>query len=186
DGSKPDPLTGNLPRIYTRPSFMTYLEDALPSLISDAKTLMHGATELVNERNRTAMTRTLQHVAQIAENSETTMRQVNRLLSDENIAALSSVAKEAAPLMRDTRQAAQELSQTVAQVNGLLTDTQSSVGGGRLVLRASQTLDSLTDTAEQATRMLDRLEAAPQSLVFGPPPPVPGPGEPGFSAAAKP
>jgi hypothetical protein len=39
----------------------------------------------------------------------------------------------------------------------------------------------LAQTSRQLTHTLQAFEAAPQSLLFGPPPVQPGPGEPGFN-----
>jgi phospholipid/cholesterol/gamma-HCH transport system substrate-binding protein len=181
DGSNPERLSGKLPRIYAKPSFMAYLEDALPSLISDAKALMHNASGLLDDQNRKALSETILHAAEISKQSEAAIGRINRLLSDENIAALSEIARQAPPLMHDTRTAAKELAEAAGRANALLAETQEGSGGG-LALRASQTLDNFSDTAAHATRVLEAVEARPQSLVFGAPPPAPGPGEPGFAA----
>ncbi|HEX5803583.1 MAG TPA: MCE family protein, partial [Azospira sp.] len=48
-------------------------------------------------------------------------------------------------------------------------------------VRLQELSRELTLTSRQLTHTLQMLEDAPQSLLFGPPPAVPGPGEAGFA-----
>jgi phospholipid/cholesterol/gamma-HCH transport system substrate-binding protein len=45
--------------------------------------------------------------------------------------------------------------------------------------------DKLARTADNLDRVLDAQARQPQSLIFGPPPPEPGPGEPGFNGKRR-
>ncbi|CPQ00956.1 Uncharacterised protein [Bordetella pertussis] len=44
---------------------------------------------------------------------------------------------------------------------------------------------SIDSAARSATTTLRRVGDTPQSLLFGPPPTVPGPGEPGFAGFGR-
>lgn len=104
----------------------------------------------------------------LAENAQHSLKQSQALLTDANRLAKEArvPVRKAGKLEDSVQQLSRKLDrQTVPNVDALSSN----------LLRTSHKLDQL----------LRELRAKPQSLIFGPPQPPPGPGEPGFNDARK-
>ena len=100
------------------------------------------------------------------------------------LARAEQAAGEAGPLLVDARRLMVRL-QAVGDKVDLLLGNPSPGGVGALAPRLDELGGELSVTSRQLNRLLQRLEEAPQSLVFGPPQTAPGPGEAGFVAPSK-
>ena len=114
------------------------------------------------------------------------MAGIRRTLSEDNLKHLDSLlaeldrtAGEAAPLTVEMRALVASLSGTSRRFDQLLADTGGEFSGTTLP-RVNALLLDLHRNSRQLSRLLGNLDAAPQSLIFGPSRPSVGPGEPGF------
>ncbi|MDR0234475.1 MAG: MlaD family protein [Zoogloeaceae bacterium] len=173
------PLTvdGELPRIPLRAGLITQLQDALPELLGEARTLLKQANALLNEENR-------RNVALMLARLESVSERADQALSAENVQALSGTVRHMPLLVDDARQMAQH-------IDGVATRLDSVLGQGDdwnegLVPQLSRMSRELTATSRQLDRVLRTLERSPQSLIFGAPSARPGPGEAGFVPPEQP
>ncbi len=179
-------LAGDPPRIMMRPSLMDQLEDSLPQVLEQIQDFLANANQVMGSQNRQHLGRTLANLEMASGRMNGSLAQLQKLLSDENVAHVSAAVRESAPLMGETRKLVTQLQGVSARIEGILGEPASSPGGGDLMPRIHEMTVELTATSRQLNRVLQLLEEAPQSLVFGSPPGLPGPGEPGFSPPATP
>ena len=116
---------------------------------------------------------------------------IKSALSDENLqrlhrilAHLERTAGETAPLTMEMR----SLVGSMQSVTKRIDDVTVQVGGEfstTTLPRFNALVSDLQSNSQQLNRVLDALEASPQSLIFGRPPPRPGPGEAGFANSDK-
>ncbi len=177
----------NPPRIVMIPSLIEELSEGGSGLMLRANELLTKANVLLNDDNRQNMARTTANLAAITQdlrpviaNLDGTLRQARRLLSDENVTNVSRAAGEVGPLLKESRELMVRLQSAVDRIDLVIGDA-SGDGAAALMPRLNELLGEATVTSRQLGRVLRTLEDSPQSLVFGAPPLMPGPGEPGFS-----
>lgn len=198
DGTQPNPLAqgGDTLRLPLQPSLVSQGIDSGMELLRQVKETTTRINSLLDDGNREKISRTLDNVERLTsravtatESLGTSLAQLQRLLSADNVArvdrALKNVADasgQAGGLMQETRQltgslrqVADRLDRTLAQV-----DTQALANTPG---RVNALADQVGQTVENLDRLLRQLEEAPQSLVFGRGPREPGPGEAGFAPA---
>lgn len=180
NGLDQTPLAGSLPRIEMQPSLMHHLEEALPNVLSQAENFLENANQVLSSQNRQHLGKTLANLESASAQMNGTLVQVQKLLSDDNVASISAAARESAPLMGETRKLVQQLQGVSSRIDGMMGEPSLAAGGSNLVPRIHEMTVELTATSRQLNRVLQMLEESPQSLVFGTPPGTPGPGEPGF------
>lgn len=185
-GEDRDALQGQPPRIQMQPSLMDHLEEALPGVLRQAQGFLENANQVLGSQNRQHLGKTLANLESASAHMNGTLRQLQKLLSDENVASISAAARESAPLMGETRKLVEQLHGVSSRIEGILGEPASAAGGSNLVPRIHEMTVELTATSRQLNRVLQMLEESPQSLVFGSPPGIPGPGEPGFVPPATP
>lgn len=185
-GEDRDALQGQPPRIQMQPSLMDHLEEALPGVLRQAQGFLENANQVLGSQNRQHLGKTLANLESASAHMNGTLRQLQKLLSDENVASISAAARESAPLMGETRKLVEQLHGVSSRIEGILGEPASVAGGSNLVPRIHEMTVELTATSRQLNRVLQMLEESPQSLVFGSPPGIPGPGEPGFVPPATP
>ncbi|MDR3323544.1 MAG: MlaD family protein [Zoogloeaceae bacterium] len=181
DGSDRQPLSEKLPRIAMQPSLFDHIEDALPIMLVEAQRFLKNANALLDDNNRRHLGKTLANLEESTGRMNATLAQMQSLLSDANVAGLSSAIQKAGPLMQETHQLMADLQGVSRRVEGLLSESGPEGGVGTLAPRINHMAEELTAASRQLNRVLRQLEDAPQSLVFGAPSVAPGPGESGFS-----
>ncbi|HUW39170.1 MAG TPA: MlaD family protein [Rhodocyclaceae bacterium] len=114
------------------------------------------------------------------------MAGLSRALSDDNLkhfdsllAGLDRTAGQAAPLAVEMRALVASMGASSKRFDQLLADTGGELTGTTLP-RVNALLLDLQGNSRALSRLLNELDAAPQSLIFGRARPRPGPGEPGF------
>ena len=194
NGDQPEPLTappGELPRIPLKPPLFDNLAEQAAAVARQLSEVAGRANRLLDERNLDNLSRTLTNLAAASDGLRempVLVARMKQALSDENLRKLDRIlaqvertAGEAAPL-------AVELRQLVGTMNGLARrlDGLADNVGGKLLPGTLANVDALAEelqrNARQLQRVLEQIEGAPQSLLFGRPAPSPGPGEAGFAA----
>jgi len=197
DGTQPEPLAGTDTepgRIPLRPSLFDGLSDS-------GRDLLREGAQVARRLNQALADDNLARLAGTLRNTEAATHQIEALAQD-----LRPAARELQALQVDTRGAITHLDALVGDLRTLTgelgqhlsaldqvghgaqalgaagTALQTAVIGDTLP-RLDGTLDELARSARELDRLLGRLERQPQAVLFGAPPPRPGPGEPGYSAA---
>ncbi|HEY6896055.1 MAG TPA: MCE family protein, partial [Rhodocyclaceae bacterium] len=182
DGSNADPLPAGadgLPRIALAPSMMDSLSE-----VAERFTKAFDDKALADMRRTLANTATasegLKEMPQIMASLREALSDTNRKRLSNILAHLETTLGEAAPLTKEMRG-------LVASMQGVSDrlDRITDEGGTGSVARLNDLLDNLQRNSRQFDRVLQGIEEAPQSVVFGRQPPPPGPGETGYGAVAK-
>ena len=197
DGGKNPALLarGNrLPRIPMQPSLLQELSDAGSATLRQGQELLISANQVLNAENRARISKTLANLEAGSAALTATLAEARALLADDRtkrlgaaIANIEGAAGEARVFLRDAGKLIPHMISLTEKIEQMVGETNGeglSASGARL-----QDLSrDLAQTSRQLTQTLQAFEAAPQSLLFGPPPAQPGPGEPGFNypASARP
>jgi len=201
DGSAPQRLDapeGMVAVIPLRPGFFDRLESRGGAIMGDVERVAEQMEKLLSEQNVQALTATLQNVADLSQSLKTTAD------------GLAPLAGRAAPLADSMASAARQADQAAREVAGLARSARETVAllnapDGPLRTAADSLRDVTWATAQMGSDTLPQLGQAaqgvgsaahslagtarlfsesPQSLLFGPPPVQPGPGEQGFRGFA--
>lgn len=176
DGNQPEPLVGsetNPPRIELKPSTMDSLAEAARRIatVFDEKGVQNIKRTLGNVADASEglkeMPAILASVKQVL--NEDTVRRVQAL-----VAHLEKTAGEAAPLTAEARELVVSLKHLSKRFEQIGNDT-----GNNTLPRLNKLLGELEQNSRQLNRVLEELEEAPQSVIFGRKAPAPGPGEGG-------
>ncbi len=174
----------NPPRLPLQPGLLATLGDQAGDITEQFAELGGRLNRLLDERNLQNAAATLERMAAASESLKELPALVAALrnaLSADNLAHLKSVlarldatTEAAAPLAQDTRELIRSLALLAQKLER---------AGDRLNTATLPQAEALTGDIAAATQRLDRLlqalDAAPQSLLFGRPTVAPGPGEAG-------
>jgi phospholipid/cholesterol/gamma-HCH transport system substrate-binding protein len=177
-----------------------------PSLMDDGEGLFTSFAEiadkvnrLLDDENQGRVRRTLagleeatQRASTVAKKLEPSLAAMPGLITD-----AQSAAAEAKSMAADARASLTKADQLIGSVNGLalkldervdtLTHAVAEVGvtaramGEDTMPRMNVLLDDLSKETRALGRVINTVGEHPQSLIFGTPPGIPGPGEPGFA-----
>lgn len=190
---KPLPLDGNSPpRLQIQPGLLQQLGQHADDIGEQVTELSIRLNRLLDDRNLQNVKRSLDNLAAATDSLKelpAIIASLRAALSEANIGRLNALlahlektAGETTPLTAETRK-------LVAILNGLAQriDTLAVSAGGvgeRLNADTLPRAEALMRDVAAATRRIDRLvdtlNDAPQSLLFGNVPAKPGPGEAGF------
>jgi len=171
---------GGFPPIVMRQSLFDELGQAGAGTLKQAESFFGNASDTLNAENR-------KNIAALLVNLEKNTAQLNRLLADERvqnvgttIGRIDSAAVRADAFFTDAR----TLVPKIDALSGKLDQLAGGEGAMGTLANINELSEELTKTSRQISRTLRAFEQAPESLLFGPPSPMPGPGEPGFAATA--
>jgi phospholipid/cholesterol/gamma-HCH transport system substrate-binding protein len=175
------------PRIVMMPSLMEELSEAGSGMLGQSKEFIGRANTLLNDENRRNFEKTLVNLAAASgamkpalDNLNGTLTQVRKVLDDESVAQVKKAAGEVAPLLAETRALVSQMKSATDRIDLAIGDA-SGDGVAALMPRLNEMVSDVSASSRQLNRVLRVLEDSPQSLVFGAPPVLPGPGEPGFA-----
>ena len=179
---------GESPRIAMQSSLIEELSDSGAATLRQARDFLASANDVLNRENRQHLARILVHLEATTGNASEVASQLRQVLAPENIRLLKATlarteqaASEAAPVLVETRQLVVRLQAVSEKLDRLLGDA-SPGGVGALAPRLNELGSDLSANSRQLNRVLQIVEESPQSLVFGAPRALPGPGESGFVA----
>ena len=147
-----------------------------------------NASDVLSLENRQAISRTLANLETVSTESRVVVQQLHEALSPHNMRLMSSTLQhierttaQAAPLLADARALVTRLQGVSDRIDTTLAE---QTAGNGLIPRLSDLSADLSSSSHQLNRVLQMLEDSPQSLIFGRPKALPGPGEPGFVVPA--
>jgi phospholipid/cholesterol/gamma-HCH transport system substrate-binding protein len=185
-GKNREPLVrnenGEYPRILMRQSLFDELGESGAGTLKQAQNFFTNASETLNAENR-------KHLTKVLSNLEQNTAQLNKVLADERvqnvgatIARIDRAAERANLFFADAKTLIPRVDALSANLEGMV-GNDSSEGAMATLAQINELTSELATTSRQLNRTLRAFEQAPESILFGPPTPRPGPGEPGFSAA---
>lgn len=182
-------------RIALKPSAVEIIGEDVGATLATIRTLATRIALVVSDKNLDTLSDTLsnvqtatgnlagasEHLPQVAMSLKQTLSPENVDRINKLIVSLEKTGRDTAPLVADLRNLVQTAQGAVQRI-----DAATSDAGGTLTEQTLPRLNALiqdvAQTSRQVSRAVERVEAEPQSLIFGPPPARPGPGEPGFVA----
>lgn len=188
-GRDPALLTGEggLPRIAMQPSLLDELSDFGSITLKRAHEFLANANALIGSENRARVARTLDNLERASAGLDATLADVRRALDPEAVRRLHATlahaeraAGELQPALGEARQLMNRLQALAAQMDGVV-GASGGTSLAEVLPRWSALAEDYSATARRLDRVIGQLEQAPQSLLFGPRPAEPGPGEPGFA-----
>jgi phospholipid/cholesterol/gamma-HCH transport system substrate-binding protein len=195
EGRQGQPLTTSWlrpARIETRPSTLQEFGDAGQLLLVRVNEIAQRLNFLLNEDNQIRLSNTLASIEELTrrfvsfqERMVPTVDRVPRLAE-----RTDTLLAESSELMAELREVTRLLKKQIAVVErfGHGVDQANSVASDlhtRTLPDLSRLLVRLSRAAETLDRALESQAHQPQSLLFGAPPPEPGPGEAGFVAPGQ-
>ena len=189
DGSNPAPLVSSredVKRLELRPGLIDQLQERGLAILQQADKLTRRLNEIAGQENEQKLTATVDEIRAAA-------------VAFQRIPGMLSPTLHSLPGMVDeSRQAAASVNRLTKNLDGLTTSLQSPDGALNRTARAAEEAAAAANQAERAIPQLtrdvrgalrsvrgaaDTVAERPQSLIFGGPAIVPGPGEPGFQPA---
>lgn len=190
-GSDPQQLPtgeGASPRIAMQSSLIQELSDTGGETLRQARELLASANDFFDDENRQRLSNILSNLETTTGNAGQATEQMRRWLSADNVrslnaalARLEQATGEIGPLLVETRRLMVRLQGVSERIDTLVADPSPS-GIAALPPRLNELGSELSANSRQIGRVLQMLEDSPQSLLFGSPQRVPGPGETGFVA----
>ena len=189
-------LAGAPAEIALRPSFFDSVADGAEGAVRDARELMQNLNALLTPENRKHIAGTLASLERVAASLESSAARLpgviaraeswlaedQRRLAHDSLQQMSEAARSLPEIARDAERLLQDTRTMVGQFGQLSAQAQGTVGllQGETVPRINAVADSAERAAQRASGLVQQLERRPQSLLWGPQPGRPGPGEPGF------
>jgi len=199
DGSRPVRIASSaqhMARIELRPSLFDTLQTKGIAILAEAEELTRSFNVLMAPANQQAMLTAFDNVSRAANEFGAIPRQLQPTLS--RLPALTARADQA---LTSITALSQDVSRLSASLNTLTRNLQGQDGPLARLTDSLDLVGSVADSLEYTTlprfnalasdartslrtlnRTLDNFNSRPQSILFGAPAHLPGPGEAGFSA----
>ena len=196
NGESTESLTPNdddPPRIPLRQGGIDKLLSKSESILNEVEKAGKGLNKLLSDENQQAANTAVQQLSEAAAS-------INRLSKslEPTAAALpkmtQDLTRDARATLQSVQTATNEIGVTAKRLNEKGGPLDKLAEGGEALAAGVQTFSTATlpklgDVADETARTMRQLRRTvnavddnPQALIFGNGPPVPGPGEPGFSA----
>jgi len=185
---------GGPPRIPMKPSFIDIVSDSGMAMLEKASGLLERMNQLLSEKNRESVSRTLSNVETASSHLEPALKNagdvavlLKKTFSDENnarinrlLANLEQASRDAKPLAGEIRQLVASLKTLSERLDSVSASTSDSVNGVTLP-RMHELMGELIRNSRNLNLLLDEFERNPNAIIFGKPKPQAGPGEPGYN-----
>ena len=181
-----------LPRIALKQTLFESLAERATVIAGQITVLAANLNRLLDERGHLNHTlENLDSASSALKDLPEVMAGIRRVLSPANMKHLESIlarleqtAGEAAPLTVEMRALVAQLSGVSRHFDQLMADTGGEISATTLP-RVNALVEDLDRNSRQLGRLIENLNEAPQSLIFGRPPAHAGPGEAGFVAPGR-
>ncbi len=188
ESREPLPAMGDtVPRIPMRPGLMDQWSRQGERILGQLEETTRRVNQLLAAENQQALRRSIDSLGQAAAAVPPALRQAGESFQSmrEAAATVSASAAQVRKAADDYARLAQRLQQPGGALEQLQQGAGSLAGTGQAVQQGSlprlnRALDDTGRTARQLGRAAATLDENPQALLYGAPPALPGPGEPGF------
>ncbi len=184
----------NPPRIPLQQTLMESIGDRASDIVVQMGVLATRLNRVLDDRNLRHLDRAMENLAVASEGLREVPQMaasVKQMLSPENMQRLQNILMHLERTAGETAPLTMEMRTLVGSMHGLskrLEDMSGQIGdqiSDTTLPRFSALVIDLQSNSRQLKRVLEGLETAPQSLIFGRPVALPGPGEAGFVVPAK-
>jgi len=177
------------PRIPLKPGGLDKLLKQSEAIFNQAEQATARLNQLLSDDNQKAVTTA---VTQLAEAAGSISRVAKGM--EPAVATLPALSKDARSALQSVKAATDEVGVTARRLNEQGGPLEKLSQGGTALAAGVETFSAATlpklgevadetaRTMRQLRRTVNAVDDNPQALIFGNGPPVPGPGEPGFSA----
>lgn len=176
------------PVIKSEPSFLVQLDTALREVTTNVKELSKTVSQFFDEKNRKAITNTLNNLdkfsAMLANNSDNinkSLENANKLLKNASIASkdLPQVIDQLKATLTSIEQTSNSLNKTGKSATIALNDTRDVMRNvaNQTMPSVNQMLNKLNIMLDNVTALSEKLNQNPSILIRGQQPQTPGPGE---------
>lgn len=183
DGTGKEPLADDA-QIPMRRSLLDEVAGSGQDLLTNVNQLILKMHHLVGDQNQAHISNILQNVEKATKNFDGIAGYLQPVLE-----SFTGLTIESATLVKRLDELLGEIKYTVAKANqkegifdGLAQSTQELAA---IIPELHKVSDSIVRNSSNLDRVLHQLEENPQSLFFGRPPSLPGPGEAGFILPAE-
>ena len=199
DGSKPVKITlveGKIPRIPLRPGIFEQLENSATKILASTELVSERLAQMFTPENQktilgafTSTTAATARWTKVADDLSPTLQLIPGLEKQANQTLLSVQS-----LTNNATQLSQQLNGLTLQLqdpNGPLNRSLTAFGNlndsiqSETLPKISTLTNDASNTMRSVNQTLDELKENPQTLIFGKPAAVPGPGEAGFTEPKK-
>ncbi len=201
DGNQPELLQTNesdLAHIPMRSSALDEIVYSGQDLLNSVNETVKRMNVLLNDQNQERFSRILEnmedmtndqnqkHLAHLLENMKDVSSNLGSFTQQlqPNLKSLPELTNEASSLLKNTDQLVKNINKIVEKVDqqGGIVDnlSQSAEELADTIPKFHEAIDGIIQDTRSIDRVLLQLEEQPRSLIFGKPPPQPGPGEDGF------
>ena len=163
-----------LAEIPIRPSFLERLTSQGGGMIVSIERVLSQVEKLAGNENIEAISLTLKKLPAVMDGMATTARQVDVALGE--FATLSRSAQDAIKILNGPNGPMQQAAQSLRSIQEVAAQLRASTLPDVTMLSVS-----VSDAARAFSLTARQLGQSPQSLIFGPPRVVAGPGEAGFA-----
>lgn len=180
DGIGTDQL-GHDARIPMRRSLLDEVTGSGQDLLTNVNQLVLKMHHLLNDENQDHVSQILQNIQKATRNFDGIAGHLQPVLT-----SFTELTTESATLVKRLDQLLGEVNMTVAKINqkdGIFDSlSQSTQELAMTIPELRNASNSIARSSHNFDKVLHQLEENPQSLLFGRPSPLPGPGEAGFIA----
>jgi phospholipid/cholesterol/gamma-HCH transport system substrate-binding protein len=192
DGSSPErlpPNDDNPPRIPLKAGGFDKLLKQSEVILGQIEQASNRLNQLMSDENQKLVTGTLTKFGDAAGSID---RMAKGL--EPTVAALPALSRDTTATLKSVRGAADEITVTAQRLNqkggpldklaegGAALATGVEMFSAATLPKLDQVADETTRTMRQLRRTVSSVDDNPQALIFGNGPPIPGPGEKGFTA----
>ncbi|HKJ87413.1 MAG TPA: MlaD family protein [Gammaproteobacteria bacterium] len=201
---KPSSSDKPLPTTPSRPASIPMRQSPIQDALGSAGKISQQLVTLTKRLNRLAAKDNRQRIGKVLERTAGTADRMEKVLAllEPSLKKLPELLASGASAVKDTRSTlkrlraladttgdqARKVGKAAEAVRGLAGSGKELAqnAGKRLFPNMEELADRLEETARSLRTLSEQLETQPSSLIYGPAPRPPGPGEPGFKKGGAP
>ncbi len=182
-----------LPYLDLAPSSIETITKSATGVMAQLSEVLTKVNQLLTADTLNRLERTIAHVERMSAQAERStqylpevLNATRSLLAPDNLAHFKSAlaqidhaSGELRPLLTQAQGSLKQMDILSRRLNTLTQDTGQDLGEN--LPRVQRLIREATSNAKELSRTLDELRRAPQSLLYGRPTPLPGPGEAGYA-----
>ncbi|TAN05984.1 MAG: MCE family protein [Rhodanobacteraceae bacterium] len=172
-------------RIPMRAGVLGLLVSDAPAVLQDLKRVLQSANEVLDQANRRHLAASLAQIDAATRRLTAIEARLPALIDgvQRSVAQSHALLADSDRLAREAQTPVRNAATLEASVQALAASSRQL--SERLNRQSVPEFNALSESLQRTSRQLDQLlrelRARPQSVIFGPAQPPPGPGEPGFS-----
>jgi phospholipid/cholesterol/gamma-HCH transport system substrate-binding protein len=176
------------PVIPSQPSLLVQLGQVLPQITKNIEQIGNSITKVLDEENRAAIRRTLQHIDRFTKTLSDNNAQIDRMIKsfDTTLQNAAIASKDFPQVMKQLNTSLAAVQATTGQIDRVSLTANKTLGSARLLIQnfseqvmptTQQLLEQLNNSLGNLQQFTQELNRNPAMLIRGKQPAVLGPGE---------